>query len=98
MSILSSVRERLSEAEDPKLFATVKSSMVPCMKEGKCTKKFPKQRFLDTQTEHDGYPKFFYFTDGYISTSEAVWRMLELLQVHLENGQRVYFLPSDDHQ
>lgn len=45
----------------------------------------------------------------YISTSEAVWRILELpiherhptvvqLDVHLENGQRVYFSPNDDPQ
>ncbi len=54
---------------DPDLFETVKTQMVhgpcgalnprsPCMKDGKCSKKYPK-RFVDsTQTDGDGYPLY----------------------------------------
>ena len=181
------------ENEDPELHEMVKRHMIhgpcgrinpnaPCMKDGKCTKRFPRHLLNDTQTDVDGYPlyrrrsreeggtftvlhvrqmdveidnrwvvpynpvltKMFnahinveccnsvksikyitkyvnkgsdqavfgvqnehdevsrYETGRYMSSSEAVWRILEFpiheryppvihLSVHLENGQRVYF-------
>lgn len=183
--------------DDPELFEIVKTHMVhgpcgahnpqcPCMKNGICSKKFPKTFTTETVTGEDGYPfyrrrspknggrqasiqsrtKTFnidnrwivpfspvllrafkahinvelcnsvksikyickyvnkgsdlaifsvqndkdeitsYQNGRYISTSEAVWRMLSFsiherfppvthLDVHLENGQRVYFDPSN---
>ena len=188
-----------SQQEDPKLHDIIKSHMAhgpcsrfnpnsPCMKDGKCTKNYPKQALKETQTGRDGYPlykrckpedgestakinfrlcgqyqeveidnrwifpycsllsrvfnvhinvEFFcnsvmsikyvckyinkgsdmavfnlketdrdevrqYQTGRYISSNEAVWRILgfpiherhpaiEHLAVHVENGQRVYF-------
>ncbi|KAJ8723199.1 hypothetical protein PYW08_003111 [Mythimna loreyi] len=181
---------------DPVLHQIVKSHMVhgpcgtlnpssPCMKDGRCTKRFPKQFTNETITGEDGYPSYRrrspaegghstelsvrgqaqpvdnrwivpyspvlsrtfqthinvesctsvesikyickyvnkgsdqatfalqstdndevtkYQSGRYISTSEAVWRILAFsihdrhptvmhLDVHLENGQRIYFDP-----
>ncbi|XP_075444603.1 uncharacterized protein LOC142488115 [Ascaphus truei] len=58
-----------NQYEDPILFAIVTKNMIhgpcgnininsPCMKEGICTKKFPKQFLLDTQSGDDGYPRY----------------------------------------
>ncbi|XP_075437913.1 LOW QUALITY PROTEIN: uncharacterized protein LOC142476424 [Ascaphus truei] len=55
--------------EDPILFAIVTKNMIhgpcgninihaPCMKDGKCTKKFPKPFIADTQSGDDGYPQY----------------------------------------
>ena len=55
--------------EDPELFKIVKKHMIhgpcgllnplsPCMKDGKCTKKYPRQMFQETQTGGDGYPLY----------------------------------------
>ena len=55
--------------EDPDLFAVVTKNMIhgpcgnvnvnsPCMKDGKCSKKYPKQLIKDTQTGNDGYPTY----------------------------------------
>ncbi|XP_044594412.1 uncharacterized protein LOC123271894 [Cotesia glomerata] len=55
--------------EDPILFEIVKSNMIhgpcgqvnpqsPCMTDGKCTKKYPKQLICETQTGDDNYPKY----------------------------------------
>jgi len=55
--------------EDPLLFETVKKHMVhgpcgalntnsPCMKEGKCTKRYPRQLLNATQTGGDSYPLY----------------------------------------
>ena len=52
---------------DPELFDIVKTQMVhgpcgnlnrnsPCMENGKCTKRFPKDLLQETQTARDGYP------------------------------------------
>lgn len=174
---------------DPLLHEIVKSNMIhgpcgtvnansPCMKDGKCTKRYPRECVKETQTGDDGYPLYrrrcvadggftvkvkkleldnrlvvpynpvllrifsahinveacnsvksikyickyvnkgsdqaafalennkdeikMYESGRYISTSEAVWRILTFpiheryppvfhLAVHLENGQRVYF-------
>lgn len=183
--------------EDPDLFEIVKRHMIhgpcghfhrqsPCMKDGRCTKKFPRQFVKETLTGDDGYPTYRrrspedggfttvvkvasenvsvdnrwvipyspvlsktfnahinveycssvksikyickyvnkgsdgitnaisnenyevqrYQSGRYISTSEAVWRLLSFpiheryppviqLDVHLENGQRVYFNPDN---
>ena len=54
---------------DPGLFAIVTKNMIhgpcgrynlqsPCMKDGKCTKKFPRQLLNETQTGIDGYPLY----------------------------------------
>ena len=54
---------------DPRLFQTVKNSMLhgpcgplnknsPCMKDGKCTKCFPRPFLKETQTGEDGYPLY----------------------------------------
>ena len=55
--------------EDPVLYNIVKSQMVhgpcgalnprsPCMKDGKCCKKYPKAFIEETQTGNDGYPTY----------------------------------------
>ena len=55
--------------EDPELFQIVKKNMIhgpcglhnphsPCMKNGKCTKKYPRQLLPETQTGGDGYPLY----------------------------------------
>lgn len=55
--------------EDPELFEVISSNMVhgpcgafnwnsPCMKDGRCTKKFPRQMIQETQTGNDGYPLY----------------------------------------
>lgn len=55
--------------EDSILFAIVSSNMIhgpcgafnpqsPCMKDGKCTKRFPKRFLNNTQTGDDGYPSY----------------------------------------
>ena len=175
--------------KDPLLYDIIKANMIhgpcgslninsPCMKEGRCSKRFPRLLLKDTQTGDDGYPQYRrrspadggftvkiknmdldnrwvvpynpvlsrtfnahinveycnsvqsikyickyvnkgsdqatfgfenqkdevtrYESGRYISSSEAVWRILAFhiheryptvlhLAVHLENGQRVYF-------
>ena len=53
---------------DPELYEIIIKQMIhgpcgrmnmnsPCMKNGKCTKHFPKEYWLETQTGEDGYPK-----------------------------------------
>jgi hypothetical protein len=55
--------------EDPQLYACITTQMVhgpcgninphsPCMKDGKCTKRYPRAFLTDTQTGHDGYPLY----------------------------------------
>ncbi len=55
--------------EDPELYSTIKTQMVhgpcgifnhnsPCMEDGKCSKRFPKQLLQETQTGRDGYPLY----------------------------------------
>lgn len=55
--------------EDPELFKIVKKHMIhgpcglhnpysPCMKDGKCTKKYPRKMIQETQTGGDGYPLY----------------------------------------
>ena len=185
--------------QDRELFDIVKKHMIhgpcghlnrnsPCMKNGKCTKKYPRSFVSETQTGDDGYPRYRrrapseggqteeirtgltvdnrwvvpynpflsrkfnahinveycnsvksikyvckyihkgcdmavfgaqqsgrrdevkrFQTGRYVSTNEAVWRILafpihdrdpsvEQLPVHLENGQRVYFTPENAHE
>ena len=54
---------------DPLLFSSVKTQMVhgpcgsinpnsPCMKDNKCTKRFPRYLLKETQTGQDGYPLY----------------------------------------
>jgi hypothetical protein len=54
---------------DPRLFEIIVKNMVhgpcgsvnpnsPCMKDGKCTKRYPRQLLDDTQTGEDGYPLY----------------------------------------
>nr|XP_018911732.1 PREDICTED: uncharacterized protein LOC109040297 [Bemisia tabaci] len=182
--------------EDPLLFDIVKANMIhgpcgllnpesPCMKDGRCSKGYPKLLIADTITGDDGYPKYkrrdvmnggfstvikvrnqvieidnswivpyspvllrifgthinvescqsvksikylckyvnkgsdracfavqnkndevmLYQSARYVSTSEAIWRIFSFsmhsrfppvihLSVHLENFQRIYFLPE----
>lgn len=55
--------------EDPILFEVISKNMVhgpcgamnpnsPCMKDGKCTKKYPREMHQETQTGGDGYPQY----------------------------------------
>ncbi|EYB87952.1 hypothetical protein Y032_0254g286 [Ancylostoma ceylanicum] len=55
--------------EDPRLFEIIAKNMIhgpcgplnpnsPCMKEGKCTKKYPREFLHETQTGNDGYPLY----------------------------------------
>jgi hypothetical protein len=55
--------------EDPVLFETITKNMIhgpcglinptsPCMKDGKCTKKYPRDLRQETLTGHDGYPLY----------------------------------------
>jgi hypothetical protein len=55
--------------QDPILYEVVKRNMIhgpcgqlnpnaPCMKDRKCTKKFPKNLIQETQTGNDGYPQY----------------------------------------
>ena len=55
--------------QDPRLFKIIVQSMIhgpcgsinpksTCMKDGKCTKRFPRQLLHDTQTGEDGYPLY----------------------------------------
>ena len=55
--------------DDPLLFELVKDKMIhgpcgplnpnsPCMKDGRCTKDFPKDLIAETQTDVNGYPKY----------------------------------------
>ncbi|XP_030762655.1 uncharacterized protein LOC115887381 [Sitophilus oryzae] len=55
--------------EDPLLYNVVKSNMLhgpcgslnhksPCMKDGSCSKKYPRPLLKDTQTGDDGYPQY----------------------------------------
>jgi hypothetical protein len=45
---------------DPRLYETIVKNMidVPCMKGGKCTRRYPRQLLHDTQTDDDGYPLY----------------------------------------
>ncbi|KAF8787007.1 hypothetical protein HNY73_008646 [Argiope bruennichi] len=54
---------------DPILYNVVKTQMIhgpcgsinplsPCMKDGKCTKRYPRDFLKETQTGHDGYPLY----------------------------------------
>ena len=54
---------------DPRLYEVIVKNMIhgpcgsvnptsPCMKDGKCTKRFPRQLLHDTQTGDDGYPLY----------------------------------------
>ena len=56
-------------AKDPDLYDIVTTCMIhgpcgklnrnsPCMKNGKCTKKFPKQFMKVTESDGDGYPEY----------------------------------------
>ena len=58
-----------SEQDDEELFSIIKRHMIhgpcgsanpnsPCMKDGKCTKKYPRRLVLGTQTDTDGYPRY----------------------------------------
>ena len=58
-----------SSSSDPELHAIIKAHMVhgpcgalnrssPCMKEGKCSKKFPKEFVKFTEQGQDGYPRY----------------------------------------
>ncbi|XP_076301721.1 uncharacterized protein LOC143219730 [Lasioglossum baleicum] len=188
------IRAEIPDPEqDPLLYDIVKSNMIhgpcgslnhksPCMKDGRCSKRYPRPLLKDTQTGDDGYPQYrrrspadggytiknkeieldsrwvvpynpvllrtfnahinveycnsvkaikyickyvnkgsdqaaftienekdevkIYESGRYISSSEAVWRILSFpiherfppvvhLAVHLENGQRVYFNPRN---
>lgn len=55
--------------EDPLLFQIITASMIhgpcgtfnymsPCMKDGQCTKRYPRAFLLETQTGQDGYPTY----------------------------------------
>lgn len=66
-SIISA--ELPSEIDDPELHEIVKKHMThgpcgrlnessPCMKSGKCTKRYPKSFVSQTQTDTDGYPTY----------------------------------------
>nr|XP_033797247.1 uncharacterized protein LOC117359137 [Geotrypetes seraphini] len=55
--------------QDPDLYAVITKNMIhgpcgylnpssPCMKDGKCTKRYPRQLIQDTQTGNDGYPLY----------------------------------------
>ncbi|XP_062714405.1 uncharacterized protein LOC115261339 [Aedes albopictus] len=55
--------------EDPELYAVVTKNMIhgpcgnlnlnsPCMKDRKCTKKYPRNFIVETQTGNDGYPVY----------------------------------------
>ena len=55
--------------EDPQLFDIIKKQMVhgpcgalnrtsSCMKDGQCTKKYPRKFMAQTETDHDGYPLY----------------------------------------
>ena len=55
--------------QDPNLFAVVKRNMIhgpcgninvnaPCMKDGKCSKHYPRKFIKETQTGQDGYPAY----------------------------------------
>lgn len=55
--------------EDPALFETIKKQMLhgpcgafntssPCMRDGQCSKRYPKQMRAETQTGEDGYPEY----------------------------------------
>ncbi|GFQ66807.1 ATP-dependent DNA helicase [Trichonephila clavata] len=55
--------------EDPELFNCITTQMVhgpcgaikpfsPCMKDGKCTKRYPRDFLKETQTGKDGYPLY----------------------------------------
>ena len=68
-----------SEQDDEELFSIIKRHMIhgpcgpaspnsPCMKDGKCTKKYPRRLVPATQTETDGYPGI----DGYQSPKTEV--------------------------
>lgn len=194
------VAELPNKDDDPILFDIITKNMIhgpcgehnlssPCMKNGICSKKYPRRFVTDTQTGEDGYPVYRrrnaenggqvavvnirgrpitidnrwivpyspmlcrsfnahinveychsvqaikyickyinkgsdqatfsvrnphdevenYLNGRYISTSEAVWRILEFpihdrhptvvhLAVHLENGQRVFFTPGTARQ
>ncbi|XP_047534370.1 uncharacterized protein LOC125069008 [Vanessa atalanta] len=72
----------------------------------KYMKKGSDQTTFGVRNAHDEVEN--YLNGRYISTSEAVWRLLEFpihdryptvlqLAIHLENGQRVYFSPDNVH-
>ena len=55
--------------QDPRLFEIICKNMIhgpfcsinptsPCMKDGKCTKRYPRQLLRDTETGDDGYPLY----------------------------------------
>ncbi|GBM03504.1 hypothetical protein AVEN_95400-1 [Araneus ventricosus] len=71
---------------DPMLHGVIKTQMIhcpcgsinplpPCMKEGKCTKRYPRIFLKDTQTGHDGYPLYRRRKPedgGYVTTKKIV--------------------------
>lgn len=68
IDIVSSA-ELPDQKEDPILYDIVRKNMIhgpcgrlnpkaPCMKDGKCTKAFPKEFLKDTQSGNDSYPKY----------------------------------------
>ncbi|GFX68470.1 ATP-dependent DNA helicase [Trichonephila clavipes] len=119
------IRAELPDQEvDPQLFDVVKTHMVhgpcgsynprsPCMKNGICSKRFPKPFSTETVTDlavfgvQNANDEVTSYQNGrHISTSEAIWRMLSFsiherfpavthLDIHLENGPRIYFDPSN---
>ncbi|KIH43604.1 hypothetical protein ANCDUO_26385 [Ancylostoma duodenale] len=66
-SIISA--EILNPGQDPGLFEIITKNMIhgpcgplnpnsPCMKDRKCTKKYPRKFIQETQTRNDGYPLY----------------------------------------
>ncbi|XP_050065737.1 uncharacterized protein LOC126554744 [Aphis gossypii] len=106
---------------DPQLHEIVKCNMIhgpcgcfnrnsPCMKDNACSKHYSRisLRKLKLVMTVIGSTRDVQPIGRYISSSEAVWRILEFpiherfptvvqLAVHLENGQRVYFNEQNPH-
>ncbi|XP_018496310.2 uncharacterized protein LOC108864686 [Galendromus occidentalis] len=107
---------------DPELFEVVIKNMVhgPCgvfntkspyMKDGFCTKRYPRELLAETMTGNDGYPlcRRRSAEDGGIEVdnrwivpyspilSKIFKAHINVEYLHLENGQRVYFTATNIH-
>ncbi|KIH57822.1 hypothetical protein ANCDUO_11985, partial [Ancylostoma duodenale] len=96
--------------QDPGLFEIITKNMIhgpcgplnpnsPCMKDRKCSKRYPREFIQETQTGNDGYPLYRRRKPGEGGFAAVVKIRMNNQQtevevdnsVHLENGQRVYF-------
>ncbi|XP_006588188.1 uncharacterized protein [Glycine max] len=95
--------------EQPQLYEYVKKHMMygpcghanrklPCMKDGKCSRYFPKKRQAETVVDQEGYPIYRRCNDGkYIDNNDIALDNIYVIHKRSPAVERLYFhLPSDN--